>query len=97
MSRYKCPACDWIGSEEDMEDTREEVCYEDGEEALYGSKYTCPNCGFVFAVDDYGLDEEFIVDEEEEFDVKESLARSLQQAKEGKLLPIEQLWEGIDE
>lgn len=47
--RYKCPDCDWIGTEDEMG-----ADFTSGIEEMWSS-WICPNCGVWWRLDDYEL------------------------------------------
>jgi len=49
QDKYKCPECDWVGTEDEMENNYEE--YWDGEEESFtGAMCNCPKCYFKFSL-----------------------------------------------
>lgn len=59
MNKYKCPECNWIGTEDDME--ADYMTYYD-EDGIYDdeawSNWICPSCNTWHQLEDYSKVEE---------------------------------------
>ena len=55
---FKCPKCNWVGTEKKMDSDYDEMYTEKDGEQSWGSFNKCPKCGFDFGT--YSPDEDYI-------------------------------------